>query len=406
MSEIGNNNELVPSVRFPEFRAAGYWRMVKLGHYLTESRQLGSKGDVAKKLTVKLWGKGVRAKTSEIEGSVNTQYFRRASGQFIFSQLDFLNQAFALIPQELDGYESTADLPCFDISDTLDPSFLLETVLQPAFYKVCGEMADGGRKAKRIHAETFLGFSIPAPSKDEQRKIGESLQSLDELIAAETEKLEALKRHKKGLLQQLFPAEGETTPRLRFPQFRNVREWIYSLLEEVAQNLDNRRIPISSSQRVRGGTPYYGASGIVDYVEGYIFDETLLCVSEDGANLVARSTPIAFTIEGQTWVNNHAHVLKFADRHIHSLVEAYLNQMDLGDFLTGMAQPKLNRGMLDTIAIPLPSLQQEAASVAEVIITADIGLAESARRLNALHQHKDALMQQLFPSMEEEHPNF
>ncbi len=257
----------------------------------------------------------------------------------------------------------------------------------------------------KLMNNVMASIQIPMPSISEQRKIAECLQSLDELISAETEKLEAMKRHKKGLLQQLFPAEGETTPLLRFPQFRNAGEWSYSLLEEVAENLDNRRIPISSSQRVRGGTPYYGASGIVDYVEGYIFDDTLLCVSEDGANLVARSTPIAFTIEGQTWVNNHAHVLKFEDRHIHSLVEAYLNQMDLGDFLTGMAQPKLNRGMLDSIAIPLPSLQQEAASVAEVIITADIGLAESARRLNALHQHKDALMQQLFPSMEEEHPN-
>lgn len=201
-----------------------------------------------------------------------------------------------------------------------------------------------------------------------------------------------------------LPAEGETAPRLRFPQFRNAGEWAYSVLEEVAENLDNRRVPISSSQRVGGGTPYYGASGIVDYVEGYIFDETLLCVSEDGANLVARSSPIAFTIEGQTWVNNHSHVLKFADGHIQVLVEAYLNQIDLSDFLTGMAQPKLNRGMLDRIEIPLPSSQEEAALVAGFIVAADSGRAESTKRLRALHHHKAALMQQLFPSLEKLDP--
>ena len=86
-------------------------------------------------------------------------------------------------------------------------------------------------------------------------------------------------------------------------------EW--KTLGELAENLDSKRKPITSGLRDAGDIPYYGASGIVDYVKDYIFDGDFLLVSEDGANLLARSTPIAFSVSGKSWVNNHAHVLKF-----------------------------------------------------------------------------------------------
>jgi type I restriction enzyme S subunit len=82
-------------------------------------------------------------------------------------------------------------------------------------------------------------------------------------------------------------------------------------LGDLAENLDSMRKPIASGLREPGNIPYYGASGVVDYVKDYIFEEDLLLVSEDGANLLARKTPIAFSISGKSWVNNHAHVLKF-----------------------------------------------------------------------------------------------
>ncbi|MCK5532441.1 MAG: restriction endonuclease subunit S, partial [Halopseudomonas aestusnigri] len=110
---------LVPRLRFPEFREAGAWEVHELSEYLTESRVEGSAGDVARKITVKLWGNGVFAKNESIKGSENTRYYKRSAGQFIYSKLDFLNQAFGVIPEELDGYESTVDLPCFDIANGL-----------------------------------------------------------------------------------------------------------------------------------------------------------------------------------------------------------------------------------------------------------------------------------------------
>lgn len=93
----------VPKLRFPEFQDAGAWEEKKLEEFLTESRIKGSNGDIAKKITVKLWGKGVFGKEG-LKGSVNTQYYRRKEGQFIYSKLDFLNQAFGLIPAHLANF--------------------------------------------------------------------------------------------------------------------------------------------------------------------------------------------------------------------------------------------------------------------------------------------------------------
>ena len=127
-----------------------------------------------------------------------------------------------------------------------------------------------------IDEDDLLALPVPLPKGEsslrEQQKIADCLTSLDELIAAQARKVDALKR----LMQQLFPREGETQPRLRFHEFHNAGDWDMSNLGKVAENLDNRRVPITSSDRVAGDVPYYGASGVVDYVNGFIFDEDLL----------------------------------------------------------------------------------------------------------------------------------
>jgi len=140
--------------------------------------------------------------------------------------------------------------------------------------------------------------------------------------------------------------------------------WEIKRLNDVSVNLDNKRVPITKNIRNEGSIPYYGASGIVDYVADYLFDEDLLCVSEDGANLLARTYPIAFSISGKTWVNNHAHVLKFRNSTTQKFIEIYLNSIKLDDFVSGMAQPKLNQTMLNKIPIPLPPLPEQQRIVA------------------------------------------
>ncbi len=131
-------------------------------------------------------------------------------------------------------------------------------------------------------------------------------------------------------------------------------EWPKCSLGSLANNLDSRRVPVSKELRKPGPIPYYGASGVVDFVNDYIFDEDILLVSEDGANLLARSTPIAFSVSGKSWVNNHAHVLKFRTPYVQKYVEYYLNSVSLQEYVTGSAQPKLNQNALSAIPIPLP----------------------------------------------------
>ena len=166
----------------PKIRFKGYeddWEQRKVGNFLTESREVGHKGDVAHKMTVKLWSKGICEKNEA--GSSNTQYFIRHTGQFIYSKLDFLNCAFGVVPKNLESFETTADVPAFDCNE-INPYFMFYTAIQPAFYKKNGIIADGSRKAKRIHVETFLNMPFFIPNLEEQNKIVDALSSLDHLI--------------------------------------------------------------------------------------------------------------------------------------------------------------------------------------------------------------------------------
>lgn len=156
------------------------WEQRKVGDYLIESRIKGNTGNEARKITVKLWGKGVVEK-NDLGGSEHTQYFIRKAGQFIYSKLDFLNSAFGVIPENLDEYESTADLPAFDL-EGMNPHFMYYVAIQKNFYLKNGSIADGSRKAKRIHAHTFLDMPIRVPSLSEQNTIVHYLQHLDHLI--------------------------------------------------------------------------------------------------------------------------------------------------------------------------------------------------------------------------------
>ena len=168
-----------PEIRFAGF--TGAWEQRKIGDYLTLSKIPGHTGVDAKKLTVKLWGKGVVEKTDIYGGSQNTQYYVRRAGQFMYGKLDFLHAAFGIVPKSLDRFESTLDSPAFDLHE-IDGAFLQNRVTQQNFYLKFGNIANGSRKAKRIHEVTFLDMPIVVPSYAEQKKIGAFLNKLDSLL--------------------------------------------------------------------------------------------------------------------------------------------------------------------------------------------------------------------------------
>ena len=382
---MSEEKKLVPKLRFPEFQEAANWNIERLGN-LCKIRT---------------------GKKDANEGAVNGVYpFFTCAEKHIYSHsYSFDTEALLIAGNanvgqtryykgKFEAYQRTYVLT--DFSEISVP--YLHAVLS-------AKLRDSLLSQVQVSAMSYIklpmlqeyGLAVPS-SYAEQQKIADCLSSLDELIAAQARKVDALKTHKKGLMQQLFPREGETQPRLRFPEFRSGKAWSVGKLGNIAENLDNRRVPITSGDREAGTIPYYGASGIVDYVKDFIFDEDLLCVSEDGANLLARTYPIAFPISGKTWVNNHAHVLKFENPCTQKFVEIYLNSIKLDDFITGMAQPKLNKAMLDSIPVPHPDIPEQQR-IATSITALDKLISSALQLLDKLKMHKQGLMQQIFPAI-------
>ncbi|MCD7018276.1 restriction endonuclease subunit S, partial [Escherichia coli] len=145
--------------------------------------------------------------------------------------------------------------------------------------------------------------------------------------------------------------------------------WRNFCITELADFCNAQRIPLSAMERAhkKGNFPYYGASGIVDYIDNYIFDGSYILISEDGENLNSRKTPIAFEATGKFWVNNHAHVLKAKKPHLTALIIQYFSQLDLSPYLTGAAQPKLNKASLNLIPLYLPIDESEQKAIASIL---------------------------------------
>lgn len=197
-----SNDKKVPALRFKGF--TDDWEQRKPNNFLTESKIIGHKGNQAKKLTVKLWGKGIQEKQNTYSGSEKTQYYIRKSGQLMYGKLDFLHAAFGIVPNNLNNYESTIDSPAFDVKNA-NSSFLLNLFLRKNFYLYYGERANGSRKARRIHEKDFLMMPIKIPSIQEQNQIVFLIKIINKSITLQQRKLEYFMTIKAELLRSIFP---------------------------------------------------------------------------------------------------------------------------------------------------------------------------------------------------------
>jgi type I restriction enzyme S subunit len=195
------------------------------------------------------------------------------------------------------------------------------------------------------------------PSGCEQKQIGDYFSTLDHLITLHQRKCEQTQKLKKYMLQKMFPQNGENVPEIRFDGFADA--WEQRKLEDIVEFLDTMRKPLEGAKRVSGPYPYYGASGIVDYVDGYIFDEEFVLLSEDGANITDRNYPVCFLASGKYWVNNHAHVLKTKEAVDNNFLCMSLERKDYKQYNTGMAMPKLNQDVCRRIPVLCPSYGEQ-----------------------------------------------
>ena len=255
---------------------------------------------------------------------------------------------------------------------------------------------DSGARADRIAIKdsTFFEMPIKTPVNiKEQVLIGETLEKFNQYITLHQRKLDNLKLKKKALLQKLFPKNGERYPELRFPGFTDA--WEQRKLGNIVDFLDGQRKPLKESERTKGKYPYYGASGIIDYINDYLFDENLVLLSEDGANIIDRNYPVCFIATGKYWVNNHAHVLKVKTGVIDKFICESLERLDYTKFNTGTAQPKLNQDICQKIVITIPN-EDEQKCISEFLDRINNIITLHQRKLNHLQLQKKALLQQMF----------
>lgn len=182
-------------------------------------------------------------------------------------------------------------------------------------------------------------------------------------------------------------------PKIRFRKFNN--KWKKNKLDKVVDFFDNQRIPIDSSERKSGLYPYYGASGIIDYVDGYIFSGEYVLLAEDGANIILRSSPIAYLSKGKFWLNNHAHIMRMKTGSNEFLVQL-LEKQNYEKYNTGTAQPKLNGEVVKNITLHFPS-DDEQSAIGSIFRTLDDLLSSYKDNLANYQSLKETMLSKMFP---------
>lgn len=254
---------------------------------------------------------------------------------------------------------------------------------------------EGLRDGKMISYKQFSELQLLKPTLPEQQKIAECLDSADALIAAQGRKVEALRAHKKGLMQQLFPQEGETQPRLRFPEFEGAGEWEEKKLGDVCELY--QPVTLSSSElSMTGEHLVYGANGVIGTHNEYNHANSEIAVTCRGATCgeVTRTEPMS-------WITGNAMVVRpRSARLTKDFIFQYLKSHGLKSVISGSAQPQITRAGFSPLPVTFPT-PAEQRRIADCLTSIDDLIASEAQKLNALKTHKKGLMQQLFPAIGE-----
>lgn len=256
--------------------------------------------------------------------------------------------------------------------------------------------AEGARNHGLLNVDTkgfFDEVTVDLPkSLEEQKRISVYMNALNRLITLHQRKCDETKQLKKFMLQKMFPKNGEKNPEIRFEGFTD--DWEQRKVQGVADRFDNLRIPVAANLRVHGTTPYYGANGIQDYVEGFTHDGEFVLVAEDGANDL-KNYPVK-CVNGRIWVNNHAHVLQgkagIADN---SFLAFAISQSDIESLLVGGGRAKLNAETLMSIEFRLPCLQEQYR-IGEYLTQLNHLITLHQRKCEKLKELKKFMLQNMF----------
>jgi type I restriction enzyme S subunit len=403
MSELLEKKELIPKLRFPEFASleAPVVQLRRLAGLVTESAllsQINPASYVSTESLLPEFGGFDRPGGLPTVSSVRAY---RQNGVLVSNIRPYLKKVWYA---DRDGGASN-DVLVFRANRETKPSYLAQLIRNDRFINHLMKFAKGV-KMPRGDGDDALSFMVFSATEAEQRKIAGCLESLDDLIAAETGKLETLNRHKKGLLQQLFPAEGEISPRLRFPQFRNSGEWTEHKLGDVCTLISGQHLEPHQYANV-GRLPYF--SGPADLTND--INRALKWVN--ASRNTGKAKDILVTVKGSgaggVWLSSLDEVAlgrqlmalratgcnsEFVYQYLLTRIRR-LEAMAAGNLIPGLSRPNLL-----TLALPLP-LSEEQKVIADVLSAADNEIEQLTHRIDLLMLHKAALMQQLFPALDE-----
>lgn len=406
---------LEPRLRFPEFRNAPEWSKRQLNQI---AKPVSGKAKDKNENILTLSGEHGIVLQSEyfgkkIAGENVARYIRVSLNDFVYNDRTTKLSTYGSI-KRLSKYESGIVSPiykCFRFNSGENPVFW-EWYFESGFHEAqLHTLVNEGARAGRfnISIDKFLSTLVWSPEPSEQQKIADFLSSLDDLIAAQTDKLDTLKDHKKGLLQQLFPAAGETLPQLRFPEFQDAGEWEEKKLLEVCEiNPSNEGLPesfvyidlesvvtgelIYNKKMYRDDAPSRAQrllkSGDVIYQTVRPYQRNNFFCDFDSENNYVASTGYAQL--------RAFDVSKFLYQLIHT--DTFVNQVIAK--CTGTNYPAINSTELAEISVVIPKpLEQQ--KIADILSSLDALIALQTQKLAALTAHKKGLLQQLFPSPEE-----
>ena len=398
---------LVPKLRFPEFRDAEGWNPVPLSRTCQPiNEKVGRVNLTPVSITAGLGFVSQASKFGrDISGDQYKNYTHLRFGDFAYNKGNSKKypQGYVCQLKEFEEAAASSAFICFRLKPEHEPAFFQAAFDQNLHGRQLSKYITSGARSDgllNIRPDAFYSVDIPIPpTPAEQKKIADCLLSIDALIAAEAEKLEALKDHKKGLMQQLFPAPGETTPRLRFPEFQDAGEWEEKEVGDVftvtrgnvlAMTLvndvptDRKPYPVYSSQTKR--------AGLAGYYSDFLYEDAITWTT-DGAN----AGDVNYRA-GKFYCTNVCGVLISREGYANPCVAAIINSVSKSH-VSYVGNPKLMNGVMAKIVIPLPSVEEQT-KIAFLLTSVDTLIAEQDDKVATLKAHKNGLMQHLFPSQD------
>lgn len=288
------------------------------------------------------------------------------------------------------------------ISKKISRLYAFEFLQTDCYWKQISELSSGIAQPG-VNATKLQSLYFPLAPLAEQQRIVDRIETLfaklDEAKQKAQDALDSFETRKAAILHKAFT--GELTAQWRKEHSVGMESWDTKPLSKITNNHDSKRIPLSQVERSKLARiyDYYGASGVIDKVDRFLFEGRKLLIGEDGANLVTRSKPIAFIAEGQYWVNNHAHVLSATPAILLDFLCHYINSIDLTPYVTGSAQPKMTQAKMNRIPIPIPIIdeQVEIVRILDDILAKEQQAKEAAEKvLEQIELTKKAILARAF----------